>query len=202
MKRMSLDKKETTIRLKNLLPEGLINEGTRSQVGIINRNGKIASTYVHYDGYPRNMKPGIKKHLKNEKDVLQLIKRGGARGIYNVKDIEYYDDSKMKPTKGDFKDIAKFYKLYLKTMRFWQKEFPNNIYNLSYESLIENPKDQIEKILVFSNLKWDENVMNHYKNPRIIRTLSFDQANKPISKKIANTILNYKDMIGDLIKEF
>ena len=44
--------------------------------------------------------------------------------------------------------------------------------------------------------------MNHYKNPRIIRTLSFDQANKPISKKIANTILNYKDMIGDLIKEF
>ena len=103
---------------------------------------------------------------------------------------------------NNFKDIAKFYKLYLKTMRFWQKEFPNNIYNLSYESLIENPKDQIEKILVFSNLKWDENVMNHYKNPRIIRTLSFDQANKPISKKIANTILNYKDMIGDLIKEF
>ena len=33
---------------------GTLNEGTRSQVGIINRNGKIASTYVHYDGYPRN----------------------------------------------------------------------------------------------------------------------------------------------------
>ena len=87
---------------------GTVNEGTRSQVGIINRSGKIASIYVHYDGYPRNMKPGIKKHLKNEKDVLQLIKRGGARGIYNDKDIEYYDDSKMKPTKGDFKDIAKY----------------------------------------------------------------------------------------------
>ena len=103
-----LDKKETTMRIKNLLPESIINEGTRSQVGIINRNGKIASTYVHYDGYPRNMKPGLKKHMKNEKDVLQLIKRGGARGIYNDKDIEYYDDSKMKPVKGDFKDIAKY----------------------------------------------------------------------------------------------
>ena len=103
---------------------------------------------------------------------------------------------------NDFKDIAKFYKLYLNTMKFWQKEFPKNIFNLNYETLIENPKDQIEKILNFCDLEWDENVMSHHKNSRIIRTLSFDQANKPISKKVSNTIKNYKSMIGDLIKEF
>ena len=103
---------------------------------------------------------------------------------------------------NDFKDIAKFYKLYLNTMKFWQKEFPKNIFNLNYETLIENPKDQIEKILNFCDLEWDENVMSHHKNSRIIRTLSFDQANKPISKKVSNTIKNYKSMIGDLIREF
>ena len=103
---------------------------------------------------------------------------------------------------NDFKDIAKFYKLYLNTMSFWQKEFPKNIFNLSYETLVENPKDQIEKILYFCDLEWDENVMSHHKSSRIIRTLSFDQANKPISKKVSNTIKNYKSMIGDLIKEF
>ena len=43
--------------------------------------------------------------------------------------------------------------------------------------------------------------MNHHKNSRIIRTLSFDQAKKPISKKVSNTIKNYKEMVGDLIKE-
>jgi len=43
--------------------------------------------------------------------------------------------------------------------------------------------------------------MKHHKNSRIIRTLSFDQANKPISKKVSNTSRNYKDMVGDLIKE-
>ena len=103
---------------------------------------------------------------------------------------------------NDFKDIAKYYKLYLSTMSFWQKEFPKNIFNLNYETLVENPKDQVEKILHFCDLEWDENVMSHHKNSRIIRTLSFDQANKPISKKISNTIKNYKSMIGDLIKEF
>ena len=103
---------------------------------------------------------------------------------------------------NNFKDITKFYRLYLNTMEFWQKEFPKNIFNLKYETLIENPKNQIEKILNFCDLEWDENVMNHHKSSRIIRTLSFDQANKPISKKVSNTIKNYKSMIGDLIKEF
>ena len=102
---------------------------------------------------------------------------------------------------NNFKDIAKFYKLYLNTMNFWQKEFPKNIYNLKYESLVEDPKKYIGKILAFCNLEWDENVMSHHKNSRIIKTLSFDQANKPISKKVSNTIRNYKDMVGDLIKE-
>ena len=103
---------------------------------------------------------------------------------------------------NDFKDISKFYKLYLNTMSFWQKEFPKNIFQLNYETLVENPKDQIEKIINFCDLEWDENVMRHHKSSRIVRTLSFDQANKPISKKVSNTIKNYKSMIGDLVKEF
>ena len=86
-------------------------------------------------------------------------------------------------------------------MSFWQKEFPRNIYNLEYESLLEDPKKHIVKILTFCNLEWDKNVMSHHKNSRIIRTLSFDQANKPISKKITNTTKNYKEIAGDLFKE-
>ena len=96
-------KYESSSKLGKLLPEGLIKEGTRSQVGIIDRSGKIASAYVHYDGYPSNMKPGLKKHMKNEKDVLKLIKSGGARGIYDDKEIEYYKSG--QPTKGNINDF-------------------------------------------------------------------------------------------------
>lgn len=103
------DEKNESTKLGRLIPEGLINEGTRSQVGIIDRSGKIASAYVHYDGYPSNMKPGLKKHMKNEKDVLNLIKRGGASGIYNNKDIKYYDE-KSSPIKGDLKTLSRYFK--------------------------------------------------------------------------------------------
>ena len=94
------------IKLTDLLKEGIINEGTRSQVGVIGRNGKIVSAYVHYDGYPKNMKPGLKHHMKSEKDVLKLIKMGGARGIFDDKEIEYYKNG--QPLKGDSKDIKSY----------------------------------------------------------------------------------------------
>ena len=104
------DTNESSTKLGRLLPEqNRINEGTRSQVGIIDRSGKIASGYVHYDGYPSNMKPGLKKHMKNEKDVLNLIKKGGARGIYNNKDIEYFNE-KPSPIKGDMKTLSRYIK--------------------------------------------------------------------------------------------
>ena len=99
------EKNESTTSIADMIPESVvINEGTRSQVGVIGRNGKIVSAYVHYDGYPSNMKPGLKKHMKNEKDVLKLIKMGGARGIFDDKEIEYYKSG--KPTKGNMKDFG------------------------------------------------------------------------------------------------
>ena len=96
----------TSLVKESIFIKNLINEGTRSQVGVIGRNGKIVSAYVHYDGYPSNMKPGLKHHMKNEKDVLKLIKMGGARGIFDDKEIEYYKNG--KPTKGDMKDFGKY----------------------------------------------------------------------------------------------
>ena len=103
------EKNESTTFIADMIPESVqINEGTRSQVGVIGRNGKIISAYVHYDGYPSNMKPGLKHHMKSEKDVLKLIKMGGARGIFDDKDIEYYKSG--QPQKGDSKDVAGYIK--------------------------------------------------------------------------------------------
>ena len=45
--------------------------------------------------------------MKSDKDVLKLIKMGGARGIFDDKEIEYYKSG--KPMKGDSKDIRIIY---------------------------------------------------------------------------------------------
>ena len=103
------EKNESSTSIADMIPESVvINEGTRSQVGVIGSNGKIISAYVHYDGYPSNMKPGLKHHMKSDKDVLKLIKMGGARGIFDDKEIEYYKTG--TPLKGDSKDIESYIK--------------------------------------------------------------------------------------------
>ena len=54
----------------------LITEGTRSQVGVISKSGKITSTYVHSDGYPEHMLPMLNGY--SESDIKKLMKLGKA----------------------------------------------------------------------------------------------------------------------------
>jgi hypothetical protein len=68
------------IKLKNLLSENLINEATRSQIGVITKSGNILSTYVHYDGYPDGVGATAKKYYSGGK-VNQLLKVDGGVGI-------------------------------------------------------------------------------------------------------------------------
>lgn len=104
------DTNESSTQLRKLVPEQhQINEGTRSQVGVIAPNGKIVSRYVHFDGYPKNMKAGLRKHLKDLKSVKDFIKKakGGARGIFDDKPIEYMKGS-MKAIQGNIKAFKDF----------------------------------------------------------------------------------------------
>ena len=87
----------------------IIEEGTRSQIGKIKKNGKISTVYMHYDGYPDHMLPTIKKGYKDGKAVDTLLKKGGGSYLeVNVDDIKFYGDKTT--TDGNMKDTEKFVK--------------------------------------------------------------------------------------------
>ena len=89
----------------------LIEEGTRYQFGKIDKKGNISSVYMHYDGYPENVLPIIKKGYKGGKNVDTVIKGGDASGLEaDPKTISYYNDG-GKPMTGSFAsdtDIEKY----------------------------------------------------------------------------------------------
>ena len=62
---------------------GQLNEGTRSQIGYIDRSGNIISTYVHWDGYPDGVGKTAKKYYGGGK-VKQLLKIDGGAGISSL----------------------------------------------------------------------------------------------------------------------
>jgi hypothetical protein len=77
----------------------LIEEGTRGQFGYIDKKGNIESAYIHYDSYPENVLPIIKKAFKNVKKVKDVVIKGGSSGLEsNVGDMNFYNDGSENNT--------------------------------------------------------------------------------------------------------
>ena len=83
---------------------------------------------------------------------------------------------------NNLNDLGEFFNMYSDLINFWEKSYPNYIYNLDHQNLTENPKEEIKKLLSHCELEWDENCLNHHNNTRSIKTVSSMQARKPIYK--------------------
>ena len=82
-------------------------------------------------------------------------------------------------------DLAKFYALYRELMDFWHELFPGKIYDINYEKLTTNQKDETKKLLEHCDLEWDENCLNFHTNKRAIKTASASQVRtKNVSRKL------------------
>lgn len=88
----------------------LIAEGTRGQFGKIDKAGNITSVYTHYDSYPENVLPIIKKSFKGGKNVDTVIDKGANSGLdANISKINFYGDG-TEATKGSVKKIDQYLK--------------------------------------------------------------------------------------------
>lgn len=103
------------------------------------------------------------------------------------------------PFSNDLIDLANYYNLYENYMNYWKKDFENDVYNIQYENLVNEPKNEIKKLLKFCNLDWDESCMHHEKNSRSIKTASATQARHPIYKSAVKSSDIFKDYIGDFL---
>ena len=105
--------------------------------------------------------------------------------------------------KYDEKELVDYYNLYKKIMKFWNKKMGKDILNIEYENLINNKEYTIKKIINYCELEWSEKCLNHHKNDMSIRTLSKNQANKPIYSSSIDSYKNYeiylKEMFNNLI---
>lgn len=88
----------------------LIEEGTRGQFGKIDKKGNIESIYTHYDSYPENVLPFLKKGYKGGKNVDAVIKGGNSSGLENTPaEMNFYKDG-SKNLKGSIADVKKYIK--------------------------------------------------------------------------------------------
>ena len=99
----------------------------------------------------------------------------------------------------DQDDLAQFYNAYVQLMMFWNSNLENFICNINYEELIENPKSNIETMLNFCDLDFEEKCLNFNENKNAVRTMSISQVRLPLYKSSINS---YKKYEKDLSKLF
>ena len=98
----------------------------------------------------------------------------------------------------NFKNLSSFAKMYLDIMDFWNKKYPNKIFNINYESLVNRPGEEIRNLLEYCGLSWDPDCMNFYKKKNIVSTASVAQVRNPLYKSSINSWKNYSEELSDL----
>ncbi len=96
--------------------------------------------------------------------------------------------------------LGHYYCEYLRLMKHWNKILPNNIHNLNYEQLTQNPDTEIRKIVSFLELKWNDNCLKFHKNKRDVNTPSYQQVRQPIYSSSVERWRNYAPYINELIE--
>ena len=83
-------------------------------------------------------------------------------------------------------------------MIFWKNKFDNDIFDLSYEELINNQKETTKNLIKFCDLEWDENCLSPHKNDKAVSTASLAQVRSPIYSSSIKKWENYSDELKEL----
>ncbi len=98
--------------------------------------------------------------------------------------------------------IVFYWQGYLSLMFHWQKLFANDIYHLSYESLVESPEQQVQQLVEYCGLNFDKQCLSFYKSERVVLTPSVSQVKQPINNKSVGSWQKYQNELQPLLPEF
>ena len=97
-------------------------------------------------------------------------------------------------------DCARVYLDQEKIMTEYKNRFRSNIYDLDYDKLVNNPKDEIKSLISWLGWEWDDSYLTPHLNPRSVLTASNVQVRSPINSKSIGGWKNYKEMLKPAIE--
>jgi tetratricopeptide (TPR) repeat protein len=91
---------------------------------------------------------------------------------------------------------AHYYKLYEELMTHWEKVLPIPIYTVEYQNLVNNPSEEIPKLIEYVGLPWDDACLSPEKNEAPVQTLSNWQVRQPIYTSSVERWKRYEKYLG------
>lgn len=99
-----------------------------------------------------------------------------------------------------FSDIIQYFKLYESTMSFWSRNLADDILNINYHELVENPKFYINQMCEFIDLPFEDNMIDISLNTRPVHTASDLQMRNKIRSENAQSWMKYESFLQEFVK--
>ena len=99
----------------------------------------------------------------------------------------------------DQEDLAHYMNEYYKLMTHWHSVYPDEIYTINYESLINNFTETVNDLFEHCNLVVEQACYEFYNNQRPVLTPSSEQVRKPIYKEALTDWKKYANHLTPLL---
>jgi tetratricopeptide (TPR) repeat protein len=100
----------------------------------------------------------------------------------------------------DLMDIGHYYRQYCRLIAHWKRLYKEDIIDVPYESLVQDPKGQMEQVLGALGLAWDERCGTGIAMGGGIKTASVWQVREPIHQRSVGRSGNYQKQLQELQK--
>ncbi len=97
------------------------------------------------------------------------------------------------------KSMGNYYRQYVKLMDHWDHVLPGFVLRVQYEEVVENLESEVNRILNFCGLPFEDACLNFHQTKRSVRTPSAEQVRQPIYKSGLEQWTNYKEYLQPLI---
>ena len=96
----------------------------------------------------------------------------------------------------DLDNIFKYFNNYFEIIQNYNKVYPNTLYQLEFEKLVNNPEVESKKLMKFCKLPWEKKCLEFYKRKDLIsKTTSNVQIRQAIYKHSLDKYLPYKKFL-------
>ncbi|MFK5948347.1 MAG: sulfotransferase [Methylococcales bacterium] len=103
------------------------------------------------------------------------------------------------PYASNLHDLGVHYSEYERLMKHWMNELDIPVLTVKYENVVLDSKNEVEKILNFLDLEWEDSCMEFHKKKRVVATASYNQVNKKIYSSSIDRWKNYEQYLSELL---
>ncbi len=80
----------------------------------------------------------------------------------------------------DLSDLSQYYMHYSRLMDFWHFQYPGEILDVEYDTLVRSPDKVIRGVLDFCGVPFEESCLDFHKTSRVINSASSEQVREPL----------------------